>query len=64
MDEERADWLLLHEAQRAGAFVETPERLVASAASYLCAELPANDRRDRVRYDRRRSIAAADGPPT
>jgi hypothetical protein len=51
---EREDLLLLREAQRAGAFVESVERLPSSAISYVRASLPARDRRNWTILDRRR----------
>jgi hypothetical protein len=50
---EPEDPFLLREAQRLGAFVEAPRRLAFSLRAYLSAELPARDRRDPLRVDRR-----------
>ena len=44
---------LLREAQHAGAFVESPERLVLSLPSYVGSALRVRDRRDLRRFDRR-----------
>jgi hypothetical protein len=50
------DLVLLREAQRVGAFVESPERLIRSLPSYVGAALRIRDRRELLRFDRR-SIA-------
>ena len=50
---EREDPVLLREAQRVGAYVESPGRLVLSLRSYLGAALREPDRRDVMRVDRR-----------
>jgi hypothetical protein len=47
------DLVLLREAQRVGAFVESPERLLLSLPSYVGAALRLRDRRDLLRFDRR-----------
>jgi DNA-binding NtrC family response regulator len=47
------DWVLIAEAQAAGAFFERTERLPYAVGSYLQAEWPASDRRDPRRFDRR-----------
>jgi hypothetical protein len=47
------DPFLLREAQRLGAFVEPLRRLPFSLRAYMRAELPARDRRDPLRVDRR-----------
>jgi hypothetical protein len=47
------DLVLLREAQRVGAFVESPERLMLSLPSYVGAALRIRDRRDLLRFDRR-----------
>jgi hypothetical protein len=47
------DLVLLREAQRAGAFVESLERLMLSLPSYVGAALRIRDRRDLLRFDRR-----------
>lgn len=47
------DPILLSEAQRAGAFTETPMRLLTSAQAYMGAQLPLRDRRRAGIYDRR-----------
>jgi DNA-binding NtrC family response regulator len=47
------DLVLLREAQRAGAFVESLERLMLSLPSYVGAALRIRDRRDLQRFDRR-----------
>ena len=47
------DLVLLREAQRAGAFVESPERLLRSLPSYVGSALGVRDRRDLQRFDRR-----------
>jgi hypothetical protein len=47
------DLVLLREAQRLGAFVESPERLLRSLPSYVGAALRLRDRRDLLRFDRR-----------
>lgn len=47
------DPALLSEAQRAGAFTETPIRLLTSAHAYVAAALPLHDRRQAGIYDRR-----------
>ena len=47
------DLVLLREAQRVGAFVESPERLLFSLPSYVGAALRIRDRRDLERFDRR-----------
>jgi hypothetical protein len=52
---DREDHFLLREAQQAGAFVESPERLPSSVASYVRATLPARDRRDCTMCDRRQT---------
>jgi hypothetical protein len=55
---------LLRVAQAAGAFVETPQRLVAAAVSYVGAGLPSHDRRavdmSDTRYSLPRSRRASD----
>jgi hypothetical protein len=51
---DREDLVLLREAQRVGAFVESPERLLFSLPSYVGAALRVRDRRDVVCFDRRR----------
>jgi DNA-binding NtrC family response regulator len=50
---DRPDMYLVREAQTAGAFFERTERLGHVIASYLRAPLPAADRRNVARYDRR-----------
>ncbi len=52
----REDRCLLGEAQRAGAFVESPQRLPLALVSYLNAVLPARDRRDLSLFDRRHAV--------
>ena len=52
----REDRVLLAEAQQAGAFVESPERLPLALVSYLNAEVPARDRRDPTVFDRRHAL--------
>jgi DNA-binding NtrC family response regulator len=52
---DREDPLLLREAQRAGAFVESLARLPSSVVSYMETELPSHDRRDCAASDRRLS---------
>lgn len=47
------DPILLSEAQRAGAFIESPVRLLGAAQSYVAASLPARDRRRVDIFDRR-----------
>jgi DNA-binding NtrC family response regulator len=47
------DVVLLREAQQAGAFVESPERLARSLPSYLGSAVRMRDRRDLQRFDRR-----------
>jgi PleD family two-component response regulator len=47
------DLVLLREAQKAGAFVESPERLVLALPSYVGSALRMRDRRDLQRFDRR-----------
>jgi hypothetical protein len=47
------DLVLLREAQRVGAFVESPERLMLSLPSHVGAVLRVRDRRDLLRFDRR-----------
>jgi hypothetical protein len=47
------DPFLLREAQKLGAFVESPQRLLFSLRAYLNAALPLRDRRDPVCVDRR-----------
>lgn len=58
---------LLKVAQAAGAFVETPQRLVAAAISYIGAGLPPQDRRavnlTEERYSLPRSRRASDRVP-
>ena len=58
---------LLRVAQAAGAFVETPQRLVAAARSYIGAGLPPQDRRavnlSDERYSMPRSRRASDRSP-
>lgn len=44
---------LAAQAQAAGAFFEHAERVAVAAPQYLGATLPARDRRDPVRFDRR-----------
>lgn len=48
---DHTDRSLLLEAQRLGAFVESPRRLPFALPSYLRAPLPARDRRDPTRVD-------------
>lgn len=48
-----ADERITHEIQRAGAFFETPTRLVFALPAYLQARLPVNDRRNPHATDRR-----------
>jgi hypothetical protein len=50
---DREDPVLLREAQRVGAYVESPGRLLLSLRSYLGAALRVPDRRDVMRFDRR-----------
>ncbi len=50
---DREDPALLREAQRVGAYVESPGRLLLSLRSYLGVPLRAPDRRDVLRFDRR-----------
>src|SRR5436189_1573102 len=47
------DLALAREAQLAGAFYESRQTLPTTLATYLTAELPARDRRDPARHDRR-----------
>jgi hypothetical protein len=47
------DLVLLREAQRVGAFVESPERLMLSLPAYVSAALRVRDRRDLLCFDRR-----------
>jgi hypothetical protein len=53
---DREDRFLLREAQQAGAFIESPQRLPLALASYLDAVLPTRDRRDPTVFDRRHSF--------
>jgi hypothetical protein len=48
-----ADKRITYEIQRAGAFFETPTRLVFGLPSYIDARLPRHDRRDPYGKDRR-----------
>ena len=50
---EELDVSLAHEARHAGAFWELRRRLLYALPAYLDADLPARDRRDPVRPDRR-----------
>lgn len=50
---DRPDPYLVREAQAAGAFFERTERLTHALAGYLRGALPAADRRNSERYDRR-----------
>ena len=50
---EPVDTVLLRDAQRVGAFVESTPRLLRSLPSYVGATLRAQDRRDLSRVDRR-----------
>jgi len=52
----REDRVLLGEAQRAGAFVESPQRLPLALVAYLNAEVPARDQRDLTVFDRRHVV--------
>lgn len=51
-----ADTWVAHEIQRAGAFFETPTRVVFALPSYIYAKLPVLDRRDPEASDRRSSF--------
>jgi DNA-binding NtrC family response regulator len=55
---ESRDIWLAREAQRAGAFYETRECLPVTLPVWLTAQLPAADRRDPARPDRRSSARA------
>ena len=61
-----ADKRIADEIQRAGAFFETPTRLVFALPAYVEAKLPQRDRRDAHRADRRTLFRggrrASDGP--
>ena len=48
-----ADHWVAHEIQRAGAFFETPARLIFALPSYIPAKLPVLDRRNPSLIDRR-----------
>ena len=50
---EPEDPFLLREAQRLGAFVESPQRLLFSLRVYISAVLPLRDRRHPLRVNRR-----------
>src|ERR1700730_6370775 len=50
---EPEDPFLLREAQRVGAFLESPQRLLFSLRAYVSAVLPLRDRRYPSRVDRR-----------
>jgi DNA-binding NtrC family response regulator len=51
-----ADTWVAHEIQRAGAFFETPSRLLFALPSYIHAKLPVLDRRNPQAPDRRMSF--------
>lgn len=51
-----ADAWVAHEIQRAGAFYETPARIVFALPSYIHAKLPVLDRRSPIAADRRSSF--------
>ncbi|HEX7136597.1 MAG TPA: hypothetical protein VF219_02050 [Vicinamibacterales bacterium] len=52
----RPDAYLIREAQELGAFFERTERLPHAISGYLLVDLPARDRRDPERVDRRTSF--------
>src|SRR5262245_5824865 len=53
---DRPDFLLVSEALAMGAFFERTERLTFSVVGYIWGALPAADRRDPMRVDRRASF--------